>query len=136
MLFEILSTCRGGGYQYCRTEPRHPRANAKGLYPLHRVLAENKIGRLLEKHEIVHHKDEDKDNNDPSNLEVMTRAEHSRLHMENTPIEHECAVCGTEFKLSTSVSRQRLRRSKYGKLFCSKSCGTKHRHQVESKNRG
>lgn len=32
-MFQILSTCKGGGYLYARTLPLHPRANAKGLYP-------------------------------------------------------------------------------------------------------
>jgi len=47
---------------------------------MHRVIAEQKLGRPLEPGEIVHHKDGDKWNNDPENLEVMTQAEHVRLH--------------------------------------------------------
>lgn len=62
VLFEILSVCKGGGYRYCRTSPKHPKANSKGLYHLHRVLMENKLGRLLRDDEDVHHKDEDKSN--------------------------------------------------------------------------
>ncbi len=46
----------------------------------HRTVAEKKIGRKLRSGEIVHHKDHDKRNNDPKNLEVMTQAEHARLH--------------------------------------------------------
>jgi hypothetical protein len=80
MLFEILSTCKGGGYMYCRTAPHHPKANSKGLYPLHRVLVENRIGRVLDYNENVHHADGDKDNNEEGNLILMTRSEHSRLH--------------------------------------------------------
>lgn len=38
------------------------------------------LGRELARDEIVHHKDGDGLNNDPSNLEVMTQAEHRRLH--------------------------------------------------------
>jgi hypothetical protein len=47
---------------------------------MHRVVAEQKLGRPLLPGEIVHHKDGDKWNNDPSNLEVMTQAEHARIH--------------------------------------------------------
>lgn len=38
------------------------------------------LGRLLEPDEIVHHKNEDPSDNRPENLEVMTQAEHIRLH--------------------------------------------------------
>ena len=47
----------------------------------HRVVAERMLGRALKHGEIVHHKDGNKHNNDPANLEVMTQAEHARLHM-------------------------------------------------------
>ena len=46
----------------------------------HRIVMENEIGRLLKSSEIIHHIDGDGLNNDISNLEIMTRAEHARLH--------------------------------------------------------
>lgn len=46
----------------------------------HRTVAEQKLGRPLLPGEIVHHEDLDKRNNAPGNLEVMTQAEHARLH--------------------------------------------------------
>lgn len=46
----------------------------------HRVVAEQMIGRKLKPDEHVHHKDGNKQNNDPSNLEVMNRIEHLKLH--------------------------------------------------------
>lgn len=47
---------------------------------LHDIVAEMTIGRPLMKKEVVHHKDRDRLNNNPSNLKVMTRGEHSTLH--------------------------------------------------------
>lgn len=47
---------------------------------MHRVVVERHIGRKLESFEIVHHRDEDKWNNDITNLEIMTQAEHAALH--------------------------------------------------------
>lgn len=41
---------------------------------------EQHLGRKLRSDEIVHHKDHNRANNDISNLEIMTRAEHTRLH--------------------------------------------------------
>lgn len=38
------------------------------------------LGRPLKDDEIVHHKDENKQNNAIENLEIMTLPEHQRLH--------------------------------------------------------
>lgn len=46
----------------------------------HRVVAEQILGRPLTPGEIVHHIDGNKHNNHPSNLRVMTQADHLRLH--------------------------------------------------------
>lgn len=50
----------------------------------HRVVMEKVLGRKLDSKEIVHHKDENKHNNDPSNLEIMTQAEHARYHFKKS----------------------------------------------------
>ncbi len=128
-LFKILSICKGGGYRYCRTEPPHPNRNAKGLYPLHRVLMENKIGRLLTRREHVHHKDEDKTNDSIENLDLLSVEEHARHHRPPNPLVHVQCPCGAEFKLTTNEHRNRLRRSKRGVLFCSIACSAQHQWQ-------
>ena len=46
----------------------------------HRRTATRAAGRPLDPNEIVHHKDEDKANNDPSNLTVEDRAAHTARH--------------------------------------------------------
>lgn len=48
---------------------------------LHRLIVERRIGRKLSFNEVVHHVDGDSRNNNSDNLEVMTRSEHSSLHM-------------------------------------------------------
>lgn len=57
--------------------------NKKSRRGLHRINAEYIIGRKLTKDEVVHHKDHNGLNNDLSNLEVMTKAEHDALHTLN-----------------------------------------------------
>lgn len=58
----------------------HPFADSKGYVREHRLVMEKKIGRYLTSGEIVHHKDENKLNNNPDNLEVMSKAEHCKHH--------------------------------------------------------
>jgi hypothetical protein len=47
---------------------------------MHRVVMEKVLGRKLLSSEVVHHHDGDKWNNNPSNLSVMTQADHLRIH--------------------------------------------------------
>jgi hypothetical protein len=58
-----------GGYRYIYA-PKHPNATKVGYVAEHRLVMENKIGRLLTRTEVVHHKDENKLNNSIHNLEL------------------------------------------------------------------
>lgn len=46
----------------------------------HRIVMEKKIGRSLEPWELVHHRDGDRSNNAPENLEISEWGEHTRGH--------------------------------------------------------
>jgi DNA-binding transcriptional regulator YiaG len=50
----------------------------------HRHKVEQKLGRKLSFNEVVHHKDRNKANNSDDNLEIIARADHSRLHMKGS----------------------------------------------------
>ena len=123
-MFEIVSVCNGGGYRYCRTSPLHPKANAKGLYPLHRVLMENKLGRLLARDEHVHHKSGNKADDEADNLEVLSISDHAAHHaVAAETIECVC-LCGRTFNLTARVLRKRLKYNLSARAYCSRSCGT------------
>lgn len=68
------------GYKLVPAPEGHPNADSKGYVREHRLVMEKKLGRYLEPHEVVHHKDGDKLNNDPENLELTTLAEHTGEH--------------------------------------------------------
>ena len=59
--------------------PDHPNATKGGYVREHRLVAEEMLGRYLERHEVVHHIDGDVKNNSPENLQVFqSNAEHLR----------------------------------------------------------
>lgn len=51
--------------------PEHPKAKKGRIYE-HRFVMEQKLGRLLQDHEVVHHIDCDPHNNSPENLSVCS----------------------------------------------------------------
>ena len=61
--------------------PEHPNAIKRGRYIAeHRYVLEQKIGRLLTRLEIAHHSNENKQDNRPENLEVLTISQHNKYH--------------------------------------------------------
>lgn len=67
------------GYRMVRGNG-HPRTNPNGYVMEHILVAEKKIGRSLKDREVVHHVDNDKTNNHPDNLVVMSIGEHAHIH--------------------------------------------------------
>lgn len=78
--------------------PDHPSSytsgNWKGWIYEHRKVMEDSLGRTLLKGEIVHHKDENKLNNNISNLEVMMLKDHAFMHA--TVFQKKICACGNE----------------------------------------
>ena len=61
-------------------KPNNPMARNNGYVAQHRLVASKIMKRPLLSDEVVHHIDGNKRNNRPSNLQVVTRAEHWRIH--------------------------------------------------------
>ena len=58
----------------------HPNANSRGCKYEHQMVAELKLGRYLKEGEVAHHIDLNKSNNDFSNIVVLSKGDHTKVH--------------------------------------------------------
>ena len=99
--------------------PEHHRARKNGYVFEHILIAEVKYGRKILAKEQVHHIDGNKQNNEPSNLEVLSASEHSKItaHNRRSGEYLNCLYCNGTFYRKPS----HVKKSKY----CSKKCHSK-----------
>lgn len=81
----------------------------------HRHLMQEKLGRKLERFELVHHINGNKRDNRLENLELVTPKQHALEHGQwKHPTHKPCAICGAWFV--PSPTKRAIKRT------CSKSC--------------
>lgn len=102
------------GYEYF-CDRSHPLANASGKVYWHRYVAHYLLGSVVGK--VVHHKDGNKANNAPSNLEVMESSEHTLYHQKENghaiSYKLSCDYCSSQFEAYDDSRR-------YCSLACSR----------------
>lgn len=106
---------------YC---PTHPNAHKNGSVYYHRLVKEVEIGRYLKDGEIVHHRDGDKDNDDPKNLKVEKHGDHTRKHMLDIGQKwfgFNCPICDHYFEKRIRDQNNSWAKGKQGP-FCCRSC--------------
>ena len=104
----------------------------------HRYVMTQEMGRELLHDEVVHHKDENKQNNEPDNLEIRDDSDHKAEHSSRTHDEKHtvliCPMCEKEFELLNRVINIR-KKSGQKEICCSLSCGRRHQHQETKKRK-
>lgn len=107
-------TTSGTGYVYTYA-PDHPNATEAGYVMEHRLVIEAAIGRHLEPHEEVHHRNHVRDDNRLENLQLTSGvAEHRSIHSGRSDVP--CAHCGA------AVSRTHAQRERFEHVYCSRTC--------------
>lgn len=106
------------GYGYAkRYLPTHPHADAGGYVPEHRLVMEGEIGRYLLPTELVHHKNKDKLDNRPENLEIVTKSQHGKIHAIDKPM-FQPRLTGWSMKHDACVSCGTIERKHFGFGLC------------------
>lgn len=70
---------RDNGYVYIKNKP-HPNKNNFGYIGEHILIMEKHIGRFLKKGEVVHHKNNIRNDNKIENLDLINSSEHMKIH--------------------------------------------------------
>jgi len=132
--------------------------NSSGI---HRIIWAYYHG-FIEQSQDVHHKNEDKSDNDISNLKSLTKAEHKREHLPKKNFEKICVQCGCKFlgvynaKFCSDKCRRTFENAKRTRVikickncgrafdcrkddldcvFCSRECHYEFRNKISSLNR-
>lgn len=106
------------GYVYF-LDKEHPLSCRAGKVYYHRHVYSVKIGKWIDRSYHVHHIDENKQNNDPSNLQAISPSKHSRSHYINGNKRkkvRKCLHCGKKFICMDEV-------------YCSQSCSSSYHHK-------
>lgn len=125
MLWNIRKSIKKGEYLYALV-PEHPKATKNGYVLFHRVVVENRENRILNKNEIVHHKDHNRFNNESDNLEVLDSGTHNRIHKLGSghgKITATCPECRKTFEYNYN---QRPEVKGLKQKFCSRHCNGLH----------
>ena len=89
----------------------------------HRYVMTQHLNRELSYDEVIHHKDECKQNNNINNLVLMARGSHASEHgiLLARKIALTCPVCAINFTILPSQYKYRTRRGQ-DNFYCSRNC--------------
>lgn len=124
---------RNGPYELVVAPADWPGKRYRGRYCYeHHLVWWQHTGSLPKDGYVIHHRNKNKRDNRIENLEEKGRAEHTAEHNQVDVLDLLCTWCGKKIELKPHRYRSRVRASRYGKVFCSRSCGAKHQYSKVS----
>lgn len=126
---------KNGPYVLVIAPLEYPGKKYRGRYIYeHHLVWWKKTGQIVGKGFLIHHKNEDKRDNDPDNLEKLTVAKHTSLHApEAEKMTILCGFCHEPFTRLSRVLKRQIKKSKYpeGTVFCGRSCQVKEQRRIQ-----
>lgn len=133
---DLANTARVDGGDYWKLHlPDHPNANKQGHVYEHVWVASMKLERAILVTEDVHHKNENKRDNRPENLEVLTKSGHQREHagwsMVGGQWKKPCGRCKELFPATLDHFSSRNAEGTLLSSYC-KKCQTEHKREYRA----
>lgn len=98
---KVMICIKNGDYILVKAPNDYPGKKYRKKYCYeHYLIYWETYGFLPKNNEIIHHKDENKHNNNPNNLEVMERVQHINYHSpkkDSLLLKMKCPFCGIIF---------------------------------------
>ena len=118
---------KNGPYELVIAPPGYPGKLYRGRYCYeHHLVWWQNTGEVPGPGEEIHHKNEHKRQNNFGNLEKIGGIPHRKLHgaLKHAECARKvtCSKCNQIFVVKGSKYRRRVKQTKSGKLFCSRSC--------------
>ncbi len=114
---------KNGPYELIVPPADYPGMRYRGKYAYeHIVVFWQTHGRMPRDGYLVHHKNDQKRDNQPSNLEEKTVADHNEHHNSIDPAALVCWWCRSVYELRPSKARTKLKLSISGGTFCKRKC--------------
>lgn len=82
-----------------------------------------KLGRYLTKDETVDHIDNDKTNDDISNLQILSRHDNICKSQKKPTLTAICFICGKSFNVRRNLTVEKRLKYENNELCCSRECG-------------
>lgn len=120
---------KNGPYILIKPPKNYPGKRYRGKYAYeHHVVYWKKYKLVPTIDQVIHHKNHIRHDNRLSNLELISKKEHTRHHMIVPDIAFLCHHCGACKTLKPCKYRTRFKKNN-GRLFCSAKCGALAQHK-------
>jgi len=127
---------KNGPYELILAPENYPGMKYRGRYAYEHIIAYwQHTGTIPPEGYEIHHINGNHRDNNISNLKLVTKEEHRKLHGQILKDLHRitfnCGFCNIEVTRKGNHVREGIKNNKSGKLFCSRKCGTLYQFKLK-----